>query len=233
MRKVAITISVCAVVAVAVVFVYRPRGGEAHQPLKFKLPRAQFVGTPKNVTSANLEAPRKEGPRPPLMVPPGLTNVASGKTVTSSDSAPIIGELSQITDGNAEAEEGSFVEIAPGTQWVQIDLGKSYAIYAIVLWHFHRQARIYRDVIVRVSNDPAFAQGVQTVYNGDHDDSSSLGRGADKEYFETHEGRLIDAKGVTGRYVRLYSRGSTDGEMNHYIEVEAYGRLEQADGATR
>lgn len=227
MPKVAITLIVCAVLVAVLGFVYWPRG-EAREPLNFKLPRAQFVGTPQNVTSDNLEAPRKEGPRPPMMVPPGLTNVALGKPVTSSDSAPIIGELSQVTDGNAEAEEGSFVELGPGPQWVQIDLGESYAVYAIVLWHFHRQARIYRDVIVRISDDPTFAKGVHTIYNNDHENSSKLGRGNDKEYFETHEGRLIDAKGAAGRYLRLYSRGSNDGEMNHYIEVRAYGRVEPA-----
>ena len=37
------------------------------------------------------------------------------------------------------------------------------------------------------------------------------------------EGRLIDCKGVTGRYIRLYSNGSTAGDMNHYVEVEVYG----------
>ena len=223
MRNAAITISVCVVVAAIVTAVYWPRS-EPTEPLKLKYPRAQFVGTPKNVTSANLEAARPDGPRPPLLVPPGLTNVARGKTVTSSDGEPIIGELSQVTDGNAEAEEGSFIEISPGVQWVQIDLGGSYAIYAIVLWHFHRQPRIYRDVIVRIADDPTFAKDVNTVYNADHDNSAELGKGTDKEYFETHEGRLIDAKGVRGRYVRLYSNGSVAGVMNHYIEVEAYGR---------
>jgi hypothetical protein len=43
-------------------------------------------------------------------------------------------------------------------------------------------------------------------------------------YVETHEGKLIDAKGITGRYVRLHSRGNTDNEFNHYIEVEVYGK---------
>jgi len=222
--------SVCAVV-VAVVASACLAEAPGRAPLKLKLPKPQFVGTPKNVKTANLEAPRKIGKRPPLLVPAGVTNVARGKTVTSSDSEPLIGELSLITDGNKEAEEGSFVELAPGKQWVQIDLGKRHGIYAIVVWHFHRQARVYRDVVVRVSDDAKFATGVRTVYNNDHDNSSGLGKGADKEYFETYEGRLIDAKGVRGRYVRLYSRGSTEGEMNHCIEVEVHGRVEKADGA--
>jgi len=218
---------ILSVVAAILSAVYWPRS-EPVEPLTFKLPRAHFVGTPKDVTSENLEPAGKHGPRPPMMVPEGLSNVALNKTVTSSDSMPIIGELAQITDGNAEAEEGSYVELGPGIQWVQIDLGASCEIYAIVVWHFHREARIYRDVIVRVSDDPEFAKDVKTVYNADHDNSAELGKGEDKEYFETNEGRLIDAKGVAGRYVRLYSRGSVDGDMNHYIEVQVYGRQKPA-----
>ena len=232
MRNAAVIIGICAVLAAVLTAVYWP-GSEPTEPLDLKYPRAQFVGTPKNVTSDNLEAARPDGPRPPLLVPPGLTNVALGKTVTSSDGEPIIGHLAQVTDGNAEAEEGSFIEISPGKQWVQIDLGESYGIYAIVVWHFHRQARIYRDVVIQVSNDPTFDRDVHTVFNNDHDNSSELGRGKDKEYFETHEGRLIDAKGVTGRYVRLYSSGSVAGVMNHYIEVEVYGRVENKTAAAR
>jgi hypothetical protein len=29
---------------------------------------------------------------------------------------------------------------------------------------------------------------------------------------------------VPARYVRLYSQGNTSDELNHYIEVEVYGR---------
>ena len=43
-------------------------------------------------------------------------------------------------------------------------------------------------------------------------------------YVETNEGKLIDAKGVHGRYVRLYSSGNHVNDMNHYIEVEVYGK---------
>jgi hypothetical protein len=64
----------------------------------------------------------------------------------------------------------------------------------------------------------------KTVYNNDHDNSSGFGIGKDYEYIETFEGRLIDVKGAKARYVRLYSNGSTEGEMNHYVEVEVYAR---------
>jgi hypothetical protein len=53
------------------------------------------------------------------------------------------------------------------------------------------------------------------------------GAGTDREYFETNQGKLIDAKGVKARYVRLYSRGSTDSALNEYTEVEIYARPAQ------
>jgi hypothetical protein len=38
------------------------------------------------------------------------------------------------------------------------------------------------------------------------------------------QGKLVDAKGVKGRYVRLYSNGGTFAKANHYIEVEVWGK---------
>jgi hypothetical protein len=43
-------------------------------------------------------------------------------------------------------------------------------------------------------------------------------------YVETSEGRLVDAKGAIARYVRLYSNGNNADEMNHYVEIEVFGR---------
>jgi len=194
--------------------------------LKIELPKPMFVGTPKHIKSANLEkvTGRK---RKPFMAPAGLTNVAADKDVTASDDEPVIGELEMITDGDKEGAEGSFVEFGPDVQWVQVDLGEVYEIFAILLWHYHSQARVYHDTVVKLSDDPDFVSGVTTVFNNDHDNSAKLGVGKDKEYIEVNEGRLIDTKGAKARYIRLYSNGNTSNDMNHYIEVEAYGRTPQ------
>lgn len=191
--------------------------------LDLKLPKPVFVGTPKNIQSSNLEKPTGK-PREALMVPQGTENISKGKPVSASDEEPTIGEIEQITDGDKEAAEGSFVEFGPGVQWVQIDLGQPSEIAAIALWHFHQQARVYRDVVIKVADDADFVSNVQTVFNNDHDNSAKLGIGQDKEYIETNEGKLIDAKGVKGRYVRLYSAGNTSNDMNHYTEVEVFGK---------
>lgn len=191
-------------------------------PLKLDLPRPMFVGTPVPVKMTNLEKPLGK-PRPDMMVPAGTVKLSEGKDVSSSDDFPIIGELEFLTDDDRDGAEGSYVELGPGIQHVQVDLGASPTIHAIVVWHFHAQARAYHDVIVQVSDDPDFLEGVTTLYNNDHDNSAGMGVGKDMAYIETSEGRLIDGKGTKARYVRLYSKGSTSNEMNHYIEVEVFG----------
>jgi hypothetical protein len=192
-------------------------------PLVLKLPRPQFLGTPHNLKGPHLEPPR-QGKRPELAVPKGVTNVAIHKPVTASDPAPTLGELKQVTDGDKDGLEGSYVEIGPGKQYFQIDLQQPYEIFAIVVWHYHAQPRVYHDVIVQLSPDASFATQVRTVYNNDYDNSSGFGVGRNKEYLDTHEGLLIDTQGVQARYVRLYGKGNTESDLNHCTEVEVYGK---------
>lgn len=191
-------------------------------PLKIDLPKPLFVGTPRPISLANLEKPRA-GKRPQMMVPAGTVLLSKGKPVTASDALPVIGELGFVTDGDKAGDEGSYVEMGPGKQWVQIDLGAAAALQAIVVWHFHQQARAYHDVVVQVSDDPEFKKGVTTLFNNDTENELGLGAGTDPAYIETYEGRLIDAKATKARYVRLYSNGNTSDELNHYVEVEVYG----------
>ena len=195
---------------------------EDKEILQLQLPKPMFVGTPRNIRTPNLETITGK-PRGPFLVPKGTALLSAGKPVTSSDMDPIIGELSFVTDGKKSGEDGYFVELGPGLQWVQIDLGQSHELYAILAWHYHSQARVYRDVIVQVSDDKDFVSGVTTVFNNDHDNSSGLGAGRDKEYIETFDGKLFDPRGVKTRYVRLTSAGNTANDMNHYVEVEVYG----------
>jgi hypothetical protein len=191
--------------------------------LELQLPKPRFIGTPKNLKTPNLE-PTRNAPRPAFYVPEGTTNVALDKPVTASDKEPVIGEAAQVTDGDKEGVEGSYVEFGPGLQWVQIDLEKPCDIYAIVLWHFHNEPRVYRDVVVQASDDPDFTSNVRTLFNNDHDNSAGLGVGKQFEYIETFEGKLIEVKGTKARYLRFYSDGNTANEMNHYTEIEVYGK---------
>ncbi len=191
--------------------------------MKIELPEPFFGGTPIDYWSENLE---KEDfrDRPPFMAPKGTELVSAGKPVTSSDKNPSLGELKMLVDGDKNYAKNSLIELADGTQWVQIDLEAEHEIYAILLWHFHEGKRVYFDVVVQVSNDAEFKDGVTTLYNNDIDNSSGLGVGADKEYIENNKGRLVEAKGAKARYVRLYSNGNTADDMNHYVEAEVFAR---------
>jgi hypothetical protein len=199
-------------------------GGEAGMvPIPLELPKPMFVGTPTNIEGVtNLEKPLGKD-RPAFYAPAGTTNVAAGKSVSGSDEEPIYGELAMITDGDKEATDGSYVDLAPFLQHVTIDLEAEHEIYAIVMWHYHKQQRVYFDVIVQLSNDPDFIEST-TVFNNDIDNSAGMGIGGDMHYVETNEGKLIDAKGGHGRYVRLYSNGNSNNDLNHYIEVQVFGK---------
>ncbi len=193
-------------------------------PVKIEFPKPVPVPSPKPIKlTDHQELPPRDGsPLPELLAPEGTTNVALKKPVTSSDDAPIIGELSQVTDGDKRGIEGSFVELGPGRQWVQIDLKGRHAIYGVGLWHYRTALRYYHDVVVQVADDADFITNVRTLFNNDYDNTSGLGIGKDREYMETHHGRLIACKGVVAGHVRLYSRGNTENDMNHYAEVEVY-----------
>lgn len=190
--------------------------------LKPDLPKPQFQGTPTPIKLPNLEPIEAE--KPPFMVPEGVINLAKGKTVTSSESFPLLGELAMVTDADKEGRDGSYVELGPGKQWAQVDLGVPCEIFAIAMWLYHSQPRAYHDVVIQVSDDADFVQNVQTIYNNDHDNSSGFGIGKDLAYVESYKGRIIDGKGVKARYVRINTRGNTSDEMNHFTEVEIYGR---------
>jgi hypothetical protein len=199
------------------------RGGFRLEPLTIELPKAKFRGTPQDGRTPNLERPRG-GPRPAFLAPVGTVNVARGKPVSSSDGEPISGSLDLVTDGDKEAVDGGWVELGPEPQHITIDLQESCEIYAVVLWHHHRWPRSYNDVVVQISDDRAFKKGVRTIFNNDADDTLGLGAGRDLAYTETYEGKLIDAKSARGRYIRCYSNGNSHDGLNHYTEVEVYGR---------
>jgi hypothetical protein len=197
-------------------------------PIEIELPKPMFIGTPQNIGVERLEKPLGK-PRPPFMAPVGTKNIALGKPVASTDEEPIIGEIAMITDGDKEGMDGSFVELGPFEQHVTIDLGEIHEIYAIVMWHYHKQARVYFDVIILAADDLDFIKNVKVLFNNDFDNSSGLGVGDDFHYVETAEGKLIDAKGIQARYIRLYSNGNNSNDLNHWIETEVYGRPVKKD----
>lgn len=169
----------------------------------------------------NLE---KSNVRPVLEVsiPRAVSLLSRGAPVTSSDPAPL-GELSLVTDGDKMGDDGYFVELLPGIQWIQLDLGETREIWLLWLWTYHKMAVIYKDVIIEVANDPEFTDA-RIIFNNDHDDTSGMGIGTNESWIETNHGHAIRTNGVRGRYVRLYSNGRSCDDTNQWIEVEVYGR---------
>ena len=210
-----------ALLLLAAVLCVRADGPE-RVPLAIVLPKPVFVGTPRLFTSPNLEAVTGKL-REPHPVPKGCVNLAAQRPVASSDPAPFLGRLAMVTDGDKEGGGESFVELGLGKQWVQIDLGQPVVLFAILVWHYHGEPRVYHDVVVQLADDSEFTTNVRTVFNNDHDNSSGLGLGRDKEYIETFEGRLIPVAGSKARYLRLYSNGNTTDDMNDYVEVVVFG----------
>jgi len=191
------------------------------EPLKLKYPAHTPKGTPEDLPKGSNVEPISDKPPKPLDVPKGVVNVAAGKPATSSV-PPFLGDLKQVTDGEKEPFDEQAVEMKKGVQWVQVDLGQSFEIHAIAMWHDHRYVQAFRDVILQVSDDAEFKTGVTTLFNNDTDNSSGFGVGTDREYFELEWGKAVPAKGVKARYVRGYTKGSSLSALNAWQEIEVY-----------
>ena len=191
--------------------------------LPLVLPKSVALGTPRPMKINNLE-PVSSAPRKLPKVPAAAVNLAKGCNVTSSAREAAAGDFSYLTDGDKGGEEGFEVELPRGAHWVQVDLAKSAEISAIALWHFHRERRVYFDVVVQISDDASFKKDVTTVYNNDSENELGLGKGKDYCYYESNEGRVMAVSpAVKGRYVRFYSKGNSAGPSNDYIEAEVWG----------
>ena len=191
--------------------------------LPLDLPKSVALGTPRPMKINNLE-PVSSAPRKLPKVPAAAVNLAKGCNVTSSAREAAAGDFSYLTDGDKGGEEGFEVELPRGAHWVQIDLAKSAEISAIALWHFHRERRVYFNVIVQISDDSAFKKDVTTVYNNDSENELGLGKGKDYCYYESNEGRVMAVSpAAKGRYVRFYTKGNSAGPSNDYIEAEVWG----------
>ena len=193
-------------------------------PLELKLPAPAFKGTPKELPEGMVVEPVSDKPRAALMVPAGCVNLAASVVPSSTDTNATPAKLGKITDGNKEAYEENIVLLRKGVQKVQFDLGKPAELHAIVIWHAYDALKIYRSVVVQIADDADFTQNVRTLFNNDTENKAEQGVGTDRQYFESHEGKLIATKGEKAQFVRMFSRGSTESALNEYTEVEIWGK---------
>jgi hypothetical protein len=202
-----------------------PAGDGEMMTVRPEWPERIFSGL-YSVELPNLEEPVHEDDlQKEFQVPTGSKNLAFEKPVTSSDEGPvIIGTLELVSDGEVHGADGYYVELGPGPQWVQIDLEGQAEIYTLLVWHYFKHDVAYKDVVIQISDDAEFEEFV-TVYSNDHDDTLGFGKGEELTYIETRFGRIIELdEAIRGRYVRLHSNGNTSNELNHYTEVEVWGK---------
>ncbi|MFD2329614.1 hypothetical protein ACFSR7_10205 [Cohnella sp. GCM10020058] len=151
---------------------------------------------------------------------PAVVNAAAGKTPTSGS---FVNNAAYATDG-ATGDKNLYAGLDQGLQYLQLDLGASYAVNRVKLWRFYDN-RIYKDIIVQMSTTADFSSGVTTVFNNDANNSAGKGAGTDAEYAETAAGKEIVFNSVTARYVRIWSNGSSVNAWNHYVETQVFGIL--------
>jgi hypothetical protein len=87
-------------------------------------------------------------------------------------------------------------------------------------WHLSRQA-VPELFVPRGSTNLALL----TVYNNDFDNSMGFGVGKDLPYQEIEFGKAIKCDGLSARYVRIYTRGSSWTHLTRFVEIEVYGFL--------
>ena len=194
--------------------------------IKFELPPPHSSGTPKEIKSDNLEPDPGPGKlRPPIMVPIGFDKkLTTEETKVTTSEEAVTGENEYVVDADKTPDATCMLQLPGGVQWVQLDLGAEKTVSAVCVWHDQGDDRVYKDVIVQLSNDEKFTKDVTTIFNNDHDNSSKLGKGTDKEYRERNDGRPMDGKLTKARYVRCYSNGSSSEPVNNYIEIEVFGK---------
>jgi parallel beta-helix repeat protein len=152
----------------------------------------------------------------------GGVNRALNKTHTTNGTLTGTTLVSYATDGDhSNTANYTSYDAKTGGVYIQIDLGASYNLNKVNLWHYYGDTRAYHDVIVQLSNDSTFATKT-TVFNNDTDNSSSQGTGTDAEYTETSAGKTITFPAVNARYVRLWTNGNTLNGFNNYVEVEVW-----------
>ncbi|HEY4552108.1 MAG TPA: discoidin domain-containing protein [Bacillaceae bacterium] len=182
-------------------------------PLYFGLPDRGAYEHPAD----KADSPPTDEEQPPLN--DDLNNIALGKTPTSGS---FIQNAAHATNG-LSGDTNQFTGLDKGLQWMQLDLGDTYKVDRIRLWHFYGDGRTYKDVIVQLSNTQDFSSGVTTVFNNDGDNSAGHGVGQDSEYKETPDGKEIIFEATEARYVRFWSNGSLSNPWNHYVEAKVYG----------
>lgn len=134
-----------------------------------------------------------------------VINIALNKTVTSSGTL-VTG--SRITDGDITTANYAYVT-ETGLHYVQVDLGTTYPLESVKVWHYYGDPRTYYATKTQISSD---GTTWVTVF-----DSAVSGT-----YTETSSGVTRTFSITNARYIRDYINGSTANTGNHWVELQAF-----------
>jgi RHS repeat-associated protein len=140
-------------------------------------------------------------------------NLAAGLPFTSDTTLywPEVPSDGDIWADSGVGANGEFAYTAgTGLHYVQLDLGTTYNVDKLKIFHYAADGRTYHQNKTQVSAD-----GVSwtTVF-----DSAVSG-----EYAETSAGHTLSFSARSVRYMRDYLNGSTSNSGDHWVEIEAYG----------
>ena len=176
----------CLTFAIATAFALAPMSSRAADaqandqkqvPLKYEIPKAMFLGTPKNIKARrNSGALLGKGPRAVddsrrLHEPRGEEE--SHVQRLQSNHWRVVADHRR-RQGRRRRQ---LCRTRTGKQWVQIDLEQPADLSAVVVWHYHAEGRVYHSVVVQISDDPEFEKDVKTVFNNDFANAPGFGAG--------------------------------------------------------
>ncbi len=133
-------------------------------------------------------------------------NVAAGKAATSS----------LLTDGNTATDPyyGDDYGLKPAS----VDLGQVYSINMLKIWHYYADSRTYYGTKTEVSVDNV---NWITVF-----DSAKSGT-----YPESSAGKTTAFNPINVRYIRDWANQSSVNSGNHWVEIQAFSRLDATSEA--
>ncbi len=155
-----------------------------------------------------------------------LPNLARNATISGSSSTP-----ERVNDGHASihSSSGIYASFGSGTgtnsgaenSYIQIDLGTSQEIAAVVAYFYGSDTRHYW-YKVKVSED-----GNNWTYLAGNANTTGWAQSPDSREVTTGDYLPTIAEApsetITARYVRLYANGSTANSGNHILELEVLG----------
>lgn len=114
---------------------------------------------------------------------------AAGATVTGSKATPDYGSPTASYANFTDGDTGTWVLVGDNTQYCQVDMGATYSILRVYLWHY--PGRKFKDNKVEYSTDGStwttlFDSGI----NGEYNESNAMGTFIPAKFF----------KGITARY---------------------------------